>query len=118
MRTRNNVIRFHLNDKELERFNRLVQKSGLTREAYIRQILSGLQPRDLPPPDYRLMMRQLYHCGNALNQIARKAHALNVIDVQKFDEAMADYCETVCKIQDAVLLPEKIQLPKKENVEN
>ena len=87
MRTRNNMIRFRLSDTEVERFDRLVKKSGLSREAYLRQIIAGLQPRDQPPPDYRLMMRQLYHCGNALNQIARKANTLQVIDAQKDDEA-------------------------------
>ena len=109
MRSRNNEIRFRLNDKELTHLDHLVKKSGLSREAYIRQIIAGLQPRDLPPPDYRLMMRQLYHCGNALNQIARKAHALNVIDVQKFDEAFSDYCRTVARIEDAVIVPEQIK---------
>ena len=109
MRSRNNEIHFRLNDKELIQLDRLVKKSGLSREAYIRQIITGLQPRDLPPPDYRLMMRQLYHCGNALNQIARKANALNVIDVQKFDEAFSEYCKTVTRIEDAVISPEHIK---------
>ena len=109
MRTRNNMIRFRLSDSEVERFDRLVKKSGLSREAYLRQIIAGLQPRDQPPPDYRLMMRQLYHCGNALNQIARKANALHVIDAQKYDEAYADYRRTVEKITDAVIAPERIK---------
>lgn len=101
------MIRFRLSDTEVERFDRLVKKSGLSREAYLRQIIAGLQPRDQPPPDYRLMMRQLYHCGNALNQIARKAHAIGVIDVQKYDEAFEDYCAIVEAIQNAVITPEK-----------
>ncbi|MBR1852460.1 MAG: plasmid mobilization relaxosome protein MobC [Lachnospiraceae bacterium] len=98
-----------MSDSEVARLDRLVKKSGLSRETYLRQIISGLQPRDLPSPDFRLMMRQIYHCGNALNQIARKAHALNVIDVQKYDEAYADYRRTVEKITDAVIAPERIK---------
>ena len=107
MRTRNNMIRFRLSDSEVAKLDRLVKKSGLSREAYLRQIISGLQPRDMPPPDYRLMMRQLYYCGNSLNQIARKAQALNVIDAQKYEEAYSDYCATVKKITDAVIAPER-----------
>ena len=103
------MIRFRLSDSEAERFDRLVKKSGLSREAYLRQIISGLQPRDLPPPDFRLMMRQLYYCGNSLNQIARKAHVLNVIDAQKYDEAYADYRKAIEKIIDAVIAPEQIR---------
>ena len=109
MRKRNNMIRFRLSDSELERLDRLVQKSGFSREAYIRHIIAGLQPRDLPPPDYRLMMRQVYQCGNALNQIARKAHALNVIDVQKYDEAVRDYHAALTRIEEAVIVPERIK---------
>ena len=57
------------------KLNTLVTRSGLSREAYLRQIISGLQPRDLPSRDFRLMMRQLYYCGNNLNQIARQVNA-------------------------------------------
>ena len=83
MSVRNHDLHLRLNDEEYNKLCKLVVKSGLSREAYLRQIISGLQPRALPPPDFRPMMRQLYACGNALNQIARKAHALGVIDVQK-----------------------------------
>ena len=55
------------------------------------------------------MMRQLYHCGNSLNQIARKAHALNVVDVQKYDEAVEQYRETVRQLNRDNIQPEKIR---------
>ena len=116
MRTRNNAIRFRLNDAECEKLDRLVRKSGLSREAYLRQIISGLQPRDQPPPDYHPMMRQFYHCGNALNQIARKAHALNVIDAQKYDEAVQLFTDTVNALNRAVLEPERIRHGDHENL--
>lgn len=103
MRTRNNRIFLRLNDMELEKLNTAVRKSGLSREVYLRQLITGIQPRDLPPPDFRPMMRQLYHCGNSLNQIARKAHALNVIDVQKYDEAVKLFRKTVIEITNAVV---------------
>lgn len=35
------------------------------------------------------MMQQLYRIGNNLNQIAQKAHTLNVIDVQRYDTAVS-----------------------------
>ena len=45
--------------------------------------------------------------GNNLNQIARKAHVLNVIDVQSYDKAVKELEQTVKKITDAVVLPKK-----------
>ena len=108
MRSRNNRIRFRLNDAEYEKLCQLVSKSGLSRESYLRQIIAGLQPRNQPPPDYHPMMRQLYYCGNSLNQIARKAHALNAIDVQKYDDAVRDFKDAVAQIERAVIEPERI----------
>jgi len=48
--------------------------------------LKGLEPQDAPPPDYYAMMRELHGIGNNLNQIAVKAHTLNALDVQRYDE--------------------------------
>ena len=41
-----------LNKKEAEVLDKKVKKSGLNREAYLRQLISGVVPRDAPPPDY------------------------------------------------------------------
>ena len=44
--------------------------------------------------------------GN-LNQIAQKAHVLNVVDVQRYDQEVQKFNEAVRKITEAVILPEK-----------
>ena len=103
MRTRNNRIFLRLTDTELDCLNTAVQKSGLSREVYLRKLIDGIQPRELPPPDFYPMMRQLYYCGNNLNQIARKAHALGVIDAEKYDEAMKLFRESVMNINRAIV---------------
>ena len=86
-----------------------VKKSGLSREAYLRQLISGVVPRDAPPPDYYSMMRELHKIGNNLNQITQKAHTLNVIDVQRYDRDMRKFEETVRLITEAVILPERME---------
>lgn len=88
MRKRNVAILFRLNRKEAEALDKKVKKSGLSREAYLRHLISGMVPRDAPPPDYYSMMRELHRIGNNLNQIAQKAHILNVLDVQRYDRDM------------------------------
>ena len=109
MRQRNVSILFRLNRKEAERLNKCVKKSGLSREAYLRQLVNGLIPRDEPPPDYYSMMRELHRIGNNLNQIAQKAHILNVLDVQRYDRDMRMFEDTVKKITEAVVLPEPMK---------
>lgn len=109
MRKRNVPILFRLNRKEAESLDKKVKKSGLNREAYLRQVINGVVPRDAPPPDYYSMMRELHKIGNNLNQIAQKAHTLNVIDVQRYDQDMRQFEKTVAKITEAVVLPEKAE---------
>lgn len=109
MRKRNVAILFRLNRKEAEALDKKVKKSGLSREAYLRHLISGVVPRDAPPPDYYTMMRELHRIGNNLNQIAQKAHVLNVLDVQRYDRDMRMFEDTVKKITEAVILPEPIK---------
>ena len=104
---RNVAILFRLNKKEAEALDKKVKRSGLNREAYLRQLISGVVPRDAPPPDYYSMMRKLHKIGNNLNQIAQKAHVLNVVDVQRYDKEVRKFNEAVRKITEAVILPEK-----------
>ena len=109
MRKRNVAILFRLNRKEAEALDKKVKKSGLSREAYLRHLISGVVRRDAPPPDYYSMMRELHRIGNNLNQIAQKAHILNVLDVQRYDRDMRMFEDTVKKITEAVVLPEPMK---------
>mgnify|MGYP001085618776 CR=1 FL=1 len=108
MRKRNVAILFRLNKKEAEVLDKKVKKSGLNREAYLRQLISGVVPRDAPPPDYYSMMRELHGVANNLNQIAQKAHVLNVVDVQRYDMAVHQVEAAIKTITDAVILPRRM----------
>lgn len=80
MNNRNYEIKVRLTQAEMVHLTRLVSASGLSREAYLRKLISGVVPREAPPPDFFAMVRELHYIGNNLNQIATKAHALNAID--------------------------------------
>lgn len=109
MRKRNVAIMFRLNRKEAEAFDKKVKKSGLNREAYLRQLIQGIVPKDAPPPDYYSMMRELHKVGNNLNQIAQKAHTLNVLDVQRYDETVKEYRKLVKLITESVIIPNAVE---------
>lgn len=106
MRKRNVPIMFRLNRKEAEALDKKVKKSGISREAYLRHLITGVVPKDAPPPDYYSMMRELHKVGNNLNQIAQKAHTLNVIDVKRYDEAVREYEAVVKLIMEVVVMPQ------------
>jgi len=110
MRKRNIRYQLWLNEKEAERFNRLVKKSGLPREVYLRHLINGLVPTDAPPPDYFAMMKELRYIGGNLNQIALKAHSMGVLDVKRYDENAALLKQAIVEITDAVMLPRKVDM--------
>jgi hypothetical protein len=109
MRKRNIHTKFRLNEKEAEYLNRLVKKSGLSREAYIRQLLNNLPTDDMPQPDYAALKEKLRLIGERFNQIARKAHMLNIIDSQRYDETIAMFEKVTAEIICAVMLLRKIE---------
>ena len=108
MRKRNVHVQFWLNKDEATAFQKLIQKSGVSREVYLRHLINGIVPNDAPPPDYYLMMKELHKIGNNLNQISTKAHTLNVIDVKRYDEVCRLFEKTVKEITSAVILPRSI----------
>ena len=105
MKNRNYEIKVRLTQAEMVHLTRLVSASGLSRETYLRKLISGVVPREAPPPDFFTMMRELHYIGNNLNQIAMKAHALNVIDAKHYDDSVLLFEEAVHKILSAVLDP-------------
>ena len=109
MRKRNVHIQFWLDCKEADMLNRKVKRSGLSMSAYFRHLINGVVPRDTPPPDYYAMMRELYRIGNNLNQIAQKAHTLQVIDAQRYDEDYRMLESAIRKITSAVVEPKPME---------
>jgi hypothetical protein len=107
-RTRTERVRFYLSKPELEKLNRAVQKSGLKREAYLRSLIKKLIPADRPPPDYFKFMEELHAIGNNLNQIARKANSLNLIDAHRFDEEARKLDNIYSRIQAHIMQPTKV----------
>ena len=107
MSKRNIEIKVRLNRKEAEILNKRVKKSRLSREAYLRHLIDGVVPQDSPPPDYYSMMRELHGVANNLNQIAQKAHVLNVIDVKRYDEGSKQWEAFIREVTAAVILPAK-----------
>ena len=109
MRKRDVHVQLWLNQKEAETLSLNADRCRLTQSAYLRHLIMRYVPREAPPPDYHAMMQQIYHVGRSLNQIATKAHVLNVIDAQRYDESVRMLEDTILKIEDAVIVPQKME---------
>lgn len=107
MRKRNIQIIVRLNAKEQQHLAKQVKKSGLSQEAFIRTLINGYVPKELPPPDYYSMMKELHAIGSNLNQIAAKANATGHIDRTVFQYEANRLRKAMLDIQTAVTSPKR-----------
>lgn len=108
MLKRNIKITFRLNAKEHQRLKKCVKKTGLSQETYIRTLLNGYAPKEMPPPDYHGMMRELNAIGNSMNQIAARANATGFFLAEEYAMYMQEFRNAVLAIQKAVTQPEQL----------
>lgn len=101
-------ITFRLNAKEHQRLKKNVRKTGLSQETYIRTLLAGYVPKELPPPDYHAMMCELNAIGNSINQIAARANATGFFLADEYASYVREFRKAVLEIQRAVTQPERI----------
>ena len=70
MRKRNHVIPVRLNAKELRFLEEQVEKSGLSREEYIRSLVMGGEVRARPCEHHTELLRKISGLCNNANQLA------------------------------------------------
>ena len=83
---RRNKIDLRLNDAELAQLNQDVEKSGWSREKYLRALIANRPIQERPPMDLVSVLKQLQQINNNMNQIAVKANSLNFVDTALYWE--------------------------------
>ena len=101
-------IKVRLTPKEAARLQRLVKRTGLSREAYLRHLIGGVVPQEIPPPDYFSFMERLYQVGNLLERISRQAQAMGMINTVQYKEAVGQFHQLVEEVTAAVILPRRM----------
>jgi hypothetical protein len=110
MRKRTHRIWAHLSDHEYESFHSRIKKSGYSQEAYLRALIKGYVPRELPPAEYHAMMSELRIIANFMRQIAARANATSYIHAEEYDKNLQALLDVILQIQAAVVLPERIDI--------
>ena len=88
MRKRNHVIPVRLNTKELRFLEEQVEKSGLSREEYIRSIVMGGEVRARPCEHHAELLRKISGLCNNANQLAHVANASGMASEQSIQEML------------------------------
>ena len=103
-------VTFRMNTREFQRLKTQVKKTGLSQEAFIRLLINGYIPKELPPIDYFSMMRELHAIGNNLNELATKTNTTGHIDKAVFLYEANRLRRAVQDIQEAVISPERREI--------
>lgn len=74
MRIRDVKFQLWLSDAEVAKLTRNANKAKMTKSAYIRNLINGYEPQEVPPLDYYRVIRELRRIGNNINQIAHRAN--------------------------------------------
>ena len=105
MRKRQNRIEFYLDDKEFEKLNRAVQKSGLPRSTYFRHLVKDRIPQDRPPKDYFDLLEEMRVVSNYFRQIVGIAYATGNIDTDYYEKHRKELIDLYLKIFTAAQMP-------------
>ena len=84
MRKRNRQIMIWLTDEEHAELKARVARTPLSMQAYLRDVIRNIQPRERIQYDLFETLRLLQNISTNLNQIALKAHSLNFIDTAAY----------------------------------
>ena len=94
MRKRNHVIPVRLNTKELRFLEEQVEKSGLSREEYIRSIVMGGEVRARPCEHHTELLRKVSGLCNNANQLAHVANGTGMAGEASVQEMLRISKET------------------------
>lgn len=96
---RNITITVRLTEKELSALNTDVQRTGLSREAYVRSLINGFVPATRPSADYQKLLQYLRITCNNLNQIAMIANKDGNINAENYGNEVRNLKKIILEIK-------------------
>lgn len=86
MRKRSRIVPLHLTAAELCHLDEQCGKAGLSREAFLRSLILGVEIRPRPCVHHAELLRQVAGLCNNANQLARVANTYGMADSSTVEE--------------------------------
>lgn len=88
MRNRNNQINVRLNDNELQRLNKQVVKSGMSREKFIRNVLADVEVKSAPPVDFMNLIREVRRLSSNVDRLLHYANGKGYVSKRELTNTL------------------------------
>ena len=103
-RNRGFVVR--LTDAEMERLDKAVRRTKLSREGYVRTLISGYEPQSLPPVEYYEILHELREIQDTIERLSRVVSQLGTIDAKEYNRQVKRLGE-ICHGLQTAFIPRK-----------
>lgn len=100
-------IKLRLTKAELQSLDENATATGMSREGYIRNLLNGYAPVNVPPMEYFTLIKELRAIGNIMHQVAQRAYLFKFVDVPYYEKNALRVLET-CDYIFSLHLPRKV----------
>jgi hypothetical protein len=107
MRQRTIEKHFFFDESEARSLSKKAKKVGLSEAALVRQLIHGYTPKEKPDDRFYEAMRQLSAIGNSMNQIARKANAIGLLDAPYYRQQAEQLQRFQLEVREHFIVPDK-----------
>ena len=90
MRKRNNQINIRLYDAELDKLNKKVAKSGMSRERFLRNLIAGAKIKPAPPVDFANLIREVRRLGSNVDRLLHYANGKGYVSKKELSDTMTE----------------------------
>lgn len=108
-RTRYRRICTRVSEEEFRAFDEYTAKAKLSKDAYLRGLISGVRLKPAPSEELLTVIRQLQRIGNNINQIAVVANKSGHIDTVLYKDNYRQLLELIDQVMDLLQDPVPLQ---------
>lgn len=98
-------IHIRLTREEAADLKRKAKICGITQSTLLRILLKDYEPREKPDDRFYEVMRQMSAIGNSLNQLARKANSLELLDGAEYKRQLEKFNRFQNQVEKEFLSP-------------
>ena len=109
MRNRAKTFSVRLSEEEYESLNKAIEKTGLTKSAFIRTVTRGYLPKPRPPNGYDEMMSELTDIATNLYSISNGTFNIHKIDTTFLRGQAERLDKVILQINTFFTVPDKIK---------